>query len=372
MKNTLHFVLWITVLTIVFFTMLLPVQAQTEWVEIKRGSGTLDGGNPSWTFFTVDLSGYSSGNLRGHISVEGGTGISRTGGKCWGGAQFAKEGFFDPENKNPSISNPTTKLLIPNQRTSVLGNFSKPTKFILGVISTCRPELSSKFEYVIYIKNGKKVSEIPFALSSNCNPKSLPLIPPELEREIAKLGSLLQYKERSRTYAQIHRELQKRGIKIGFFRAASVVTLDFSLSRDSEKPAQDYLDGLSKDLAVINSKYILELLKTGRLEKEDKTDCFVTPEEIDNELVRREQQFAENKLFKLKDRKKIIEIINDRIKWWLDTPVLNESSGSISAINKVRNNKRKIDNKAEFDFGNITDRIGVGKILAENFRFFSR
>jgi hypothetical protein len=157
MKNTLHFVLWITVLITVFFTMLLPVQAQTEWVEIKRGSGTLDGGNPSWTFFTVDLSNYSSGSLRAHISVEGGTGISRTGGKCWGGAQFAEEGFFKPENKNPSVSSPTTKVLVPNQTTLVLGNFSKPTKFILGVIPTCSPKLSSKFEYVIYIKNGKKV-----------------------------------------------------------------------------------------------------------------------------------------------------------------------------------------------------------------------
>ncbi|HEX8735454.1 MAG TPA: hypothetical protein VF721_09040 [Pyrinomonadaceae bacterium] len=372
MKNTSHFVLWITVLSIGFFTILLPVQAQTEWIEIKRGTGTLDGANPSWTFFTVNLSEYSSGNLTVHIFVEGGTGISRTGGKCWGGAQFAEEGFFQPENKNPSISNLITRLLVPNQRTVINGNFSKPTKFILGVIPTCKPGISSKFEYVIYIKNGKKASEITSALSSNCKSKSLPPIPPELERKIAKLSSLAQYKERAETYVQIHREIQKRGIKIGFFRAASVVTLDFSLSLDLEQPAQDYLDQLSKDLAGINTKYILELLKTGRLEKEDKTGCFIMPEEIDSELVRREQQFAENKLSKLKDRKKIVEIINARIKLWLDKPVLNKLSGSITAIDKVRDNKRKTNNKAEFDFGNIKDRISVGKILAENFRFFSR
>lgn len=162
MKNTSHFVLWITVLTIGYLTMLLPIQAQTEWVEIKRGSGTLDGGNPSWTFFTVDLSGYSSGNLAAHISVESGTGISRTGGKCWGGAQFAEEGFFNPENKKPYMSNIITRILQPNQTTKVGGNFSKPTKFILGVIPSCKPDLSSRFEYVVYIKNGEKVgSNVP-------------------------------------------------------------------------------------------------------------------------------------------------------------------------------------------------------------------
>jgi len=174
MKNTSHFVLWITVLTIGYITMLLPIQAQTEWVEIKRGSGTLDGGNPSWTFFTVDLLGYSSGNLAAHISVESGTGISRTGDKCWGGAQFAEEGFFNPENKKPYMSNIITRILQPNQTTKINGDFSKPTKFILGVIPTCKPGISSKFEYVIYIKNGKRVSTaskskpIP-AISTPCN-----------------------------------------------------------------------------------------------------------------------------------------------------------------------------------------------------------
>lgn len=355
MKNTSHFVLWITVLSIGFFTMLLPVQAQTEWVEIKRGSGTVDGGNPSWTFFIVDLSAYSSGNLAAHISVEGGTGISRTGGKCWGGAQFAEEGFFKPENKKPYISNITTRILQPNQTTKINGNFSKPTKFILGVISSCRPELSSKFDYVIYIKNGKKVCA------------ALPPTSSELSRKISELGKLTDYCERSRSYHQIHEELQKRGIGVGFFQAASDVTADLCRVKLG-KTAQDFLDNLSKQLAGINARYATELLQTGKLEKENKSGFFTDPNEIDAELVRREQVFAGNQLSKSSKRTEIIAEINAGTNAFLARLAGGILYPSMSATNEIIKIKRKTNPKAGFDYGSIDDRMNVGNFLTAKHR----
>lgn len=152
MKTISHFVFGGFVLMLFAALMVSPSQAQNEsgLAEVIRGTGTVTGSNPNWIFFPIDLTKYSSGVLYVSVSAEPGKGISRTSGKCWGRLQLSEEGFFDPNNKILHLQ--------PGQGGRLTKVFRKPTKFILGVISKCKPELSNKFQYIVYVKNGKKIN----------------------------------------------------------------------------------------------------------------------------------------------------------------------------------------------------------------------
>lgn len=345
-------------LTIIFLTLTFTVNAQSE-IEFAKGSGTYDA-QGGWDLKTVDLTGYQSGKIRLVVNL----GKSRCSG-AWG---IYEDGSFNANTK------PTITHTYPNRGGQLFKGFTKPTKFILAVkrsVGFCGEGTGGTFEYVIYLSNWKKGNN-----ADDCI--NLPPISFILSQNIEKLKTAAKYSERSQIYKRIHEELQKRGVGIGFFGAASAVTSDFSddpfgiikieLSGINRK-AEIFLDDLSKELAVLNTKYAIELLETGRLKKENENSYFFNPKEIDEELVRREQKYAEKKLAADPNRKEIVEIINGITNAW-GTKKGGSFFGfsSIIATNEVRNNKRKKDPSAEFDYGNITDRMNVGKTLADQNR----
>jgi hypothetical protein len=203
-------------------------------------------------------------------------------------------------------------------------------------------------------------------------------IDPAFEKEINSLPNLTTYAERSVVYKKIHDALQKtKCARIGFFGAASIVTNNFDWDATlsaipiinlttTQKTAKTFLDELSKELAAENAKYAIELLKTERLSNLSKHD------EIDNELVKREQELAKAKLDRLDSakRKEVVDSINGTTNAFLTRWVATLVFSSVSATNDVRKNKRtRLKNpNAEYDYGDIDDRKDVGKILAANYR----
>ncbi len=198
---------------------------------------------------------------------------------------------------------------------------------------------------------------------------TLPPIPAILKAEIDKLPNFTTYKERSATYKMIHDELQKRCIRIGFFGSASDVTSDFSNDIFSgnaagilgfDKSTNSFLQDLSKGLAEINQKHALELLQTGKLA----TGNFDTFEKIDEELVKREQDFAQKMLDgkSAADKKGIIDSVNGRWRNLITSSVTN----SIPMIKEVEKEKGVV-----YDYGNIDHRKAVGSKLAAKYRKLS-
>jgi hypothetical protein len=188
---------------------------------------------------------------------------------------------------------------------------------------------------------------------------------------LEELKSATTYERRSEIYGEIRRELKKLGLGSGFFDAASAATNALGwdeLIGGFGGNAQKFLDDLSIELSTINAGFAKELLETGKLAKEDGKGFFSDPKSIDKELVRREQAYAERKLSSQSDRTEIVKVINEGMNGLVARKGGGMFFDSADAINKVREAKRKTDPKAEFDYGDIRDRIRVGDMLAEKYR----
>lgn len=204
---------------------------------------------------------------------------------------------------------------------------------------------------------------------------NLPPIPAELKKLLADLVKTKSYKERSEIYDAIHKELQKRGIGAGFFEAASVTTNNIHWSLDLDKNTQEFLDSLSQELAVMNAQLAVELLQTGKLANESNSATFSYPSQIDREMVRREQAYAEKKLSSQTNRSEIVAAMNKEMNGTMDS-LLGQGFdklgmySSLNAARLIREQKRKSrrDPNAQFDYGDMRDRVGVGDILSGKFR----
>lgn len=371
--------LWCVVLFSILhvITVNSAVQAQVKVNEpprvvIAKGSGEIfiEKGKREYKpkFTEVDISKYAAGAIYAELKLSSGgcnaklitTPIPTEDGRNNSGYFTVAAG--KSETGKLTGLNITDGLISYFDRT--ISKSNKSSKFYVSVDFPMKgiglwyaKDCTGTYEITVYVMYGKKV----------CG--TLPPIPSELSRKLAEANRLTKYSERAKLYHQIHEELQKRGVGVGFFEAASTVTDNFSDDHwGFEKKSQDFLDNLSKELAGINAKYAYELLQTGKLEKENKSGYFSDPTAIDNELIRREQVVAENKLLSLSEGREIIASINDRTNSWLTRNVGGILFSSASATNEVRNRKRKRNPNAEFDYGDIKDRTSVGEILATKYR----
>lgn len=185
---------------------------------------------------------------------------------------------------------------------------------------------------------------------------------------IIRLRAAGSYWERWQSYSVINDNLHCRGIGVGFFGAASAVTRGFSVDlTEFGKNAQKFLDDTSKDLALLNASFATELINTGKL-KLNSGAYLTNSADIDKELVRREQQYVENALKTSWYSADIIRNINSRTKWHLDYDIFGPMISNISAISAVRSQKRRNNLSAEFDYGNINDRLAVGILTSSHYR----
>lgn len=67
-------------------------------------------------------------------------------------------------------------------------------------------------------------------------------------------------------------------------------------------------------------------------------------------------------------RNGIVFDINQRTKLVLDSRPQGGLSSTMRAIAQVRENRRAMNPYAEYDYGNIYDRVAVGEILAKQHR----
>lgn len=187
---------------------------------------------------------------------------------------------------------------------------------------------------------------------------------------IIKLNDATKYYERWFAYKAMDLDLVCRGISAGFFGAASDITRTFAGDLlGIGKEADPFLESVSAKLAQINIGFFKELVETGKLKTSDGQGYLSDATEIDLELVRREQALVQEELDKLSaaNKAQVIRQINLKIRNWIGSPSVNAR-----AMAQVRASKRKTNPKAEFDYGDINDRIAVGNILAENHRKSSR
>jgi len=185
---------------------------------------------------------------------------------------------------------------------------------------------------------------------------------------IIRLTAAGSYWERWQSYSSINDNLHCRGIGVGFFGAASAVTRGFSVDlTEFGKNSQKFLDDTSKALALMNASLATELINTSKL-KLSNGGYLTNPADIDKELVRREQQYVENALKTNWYSADIIRNINSRTKWHLDYNIVGPMISNISAISAVRFQKRRNNPGAEFDYGNINDRIAVGILTSSQYR----
>lgn len=200
---------------------------------------------------------------------------------------------------------------------------------------------------------------------------------------IIKLNNATNFYERSIGYSNLNDNLKCRGLNIGFFGAASDVTLGFHVDENFVSRftggfpdiSDNFLSLASNELVALNSVYFKEIIDTGKLSVIDSrgwVSYLTNPVAIDSELVRREQVHVENlgRIQTEPNRLAIVSGINARIKWNLDNRRLNPTvlSPTIRAINQVRNNMRVFYPRAEYDYGNIIHRMAVGEILAARHR----
>lgn len=184
---------------------------------------------------------------------------------------------------------------------------------------------------------------------------------------IIKLNSATGYYERSLSYSEMFSSLFCRGIYIGLYAAASDITRDFSRDRlGIGREADKFLQDTSARLARLNGKSFKEIIESRKLRKSDGMGYLSNPVDIDRELVRREQRLVQAQLNSLtySEKSTIISQINVKIKKW----IITQASPSIRAMAAIRNSKRKTDRRAEFDYGDINDRIAVGDILTSTHR----
>jgi len=159
---------------------------------------------------------------------------------------------------------------------------------------------------------------------------------------------------------------------MGFFGAASEVTRAFYIDESywtftgSYTPmTRKFFEDLSALLVPINSSAFDELTKSRQLVGLEGR-IITNPEEIDTHLVTGEQLIAEKALDAMGiHRAGIVADINTRTKMVLDSRPQAMLNATMRAVAQVRMNKRSRTNQfAEYDYGDIFDRIAVGKILA--------
>lgn len=344
-----------------------PKEAQP--VLLTRGSGEIfykkGEGTSKPKFTEVDVSQYATGRLYGELKVSG---------TCDGSYTMA---FVPTENKKET----STYFVVGGNKSGAgdLGLLTikdgallgpKVSKFyitsdlpVAGMALWYAASCNSTYEISIYVKSGKKI----------CG--TLPPITAKFKKLLADLVKTKSYKERSDIYHAIHEELQNRGIGAGFFEAASVTTDNIHWSPDLEARSQEFLDNLSQELAVMNAQLAVELLQTGKLANESSSGPFSFPSAIDHEMVRREQAYAEQKLSSQPNRSEIVAAVNNQMNGTMDNLVGQglEKAGmysSLKAARLIREQKRKSrrDPNAQFDYGDVKDRVGVGDILSGKFR----
>ena len=183
---------------------------------------------------------------------------------------------------------------------------------------------------------------------------------------VIKLNEATNYFQRSIAYGAMGADLFCRGISVGFLGAASDVTAAFSADwRGIGGEADAFLNSLSPKLAKLNGGFFKELADTGKLRTTDGRGYLTDAAEIDAEVIKREQELAQEEYDKLSAATKalVTQQINTKIHNWIRWP-----SPVAQAMKTVRDAKRKTDPNAEFDYSDIKDRIAVGKILAEEHR----
>jgi hypothetical protein len=183
---------------------------------------------------------------------------------------------------------------------------------------------------------------------------------------VIKLNEATKYFQRSIAYDAMGLNLFCRGISVGFLGAASDVTAAFSgdfIGIGEE--AEAFLNSVSPKLAQMNGRFFKELADTGKLRTTDGRGYLTDAAEIDAELIKREQELAQEEYDKLSAANKalVTQQINSKIHNWIRWP-----SPVASAMKKVRDSKRRTNPNAEFDYSDIKDRIAVGNILATEHR----
>jgi hypothetical protein len=371
MRNTCR----LTILAFVSFcsAFMTPVlYAQPKEVKpvlLTRGSGEISykkGEGVSKPKFTeVDVSQYATGRLYGELKVSGTCGGSYT--TAYAPTENKKEmSTYFVVGANKSGSGDLGLLSI---KDGVLTGRNASKVYITadlpaaGMALWYAADCNSTYEISIYIKGGKK----------NCG--TLPPIPEKLKKLLADLVKTKSYKERSDIYHAIYEELQKRGIGAGFFEAASVTTDNIHFSPNLDTNTQAFLDSLSQELAAMNAQLAVELLQTGKLANEGNSGVSSFPAAIDHEMVRREQAYAEKKLSSQTNRSEIVTAMNKEMNGTMDGLLAQgfEKMGmysSLKAATQIREQKRKgrRDPNAQFDYGDMKDRVGVGDILSGKFR----
>jgi|ERR1051326_50740 hypothetical protein len=125
----------------------------------------------------------------------------------------------------------------------------------------------------------------------------------------------------------------------------------------------------------MNAQLAVELLQTGKLANESNNGRFSYPSQIDREMVRREQAYAEKKLSSQTNRSEIVAAMNKEMNGTMDGLLSQgfEKMGmynSLNAARLIREQKRRSrrDHNTQFDYGDMKDRVGVGEILSGKFR----
>jgi hypothetical protein len=344
-----------------------PKEAQP--VLLTRGSGEIfykkGEGTSKPKFTEVDISQYATGRLYGELKVSGTcdgsytTALAPTENKKETSTYFVVGGNKSGAGDLGLLTIKDGVLLGPNVSKFYITSDLPVAGMALWYAASC----NSTYEISIYVKSGKKI----------CG--TLPPIRAKLKKLLADLAKTKSYKERSDIYHAIHEELQKRGIGAGFFEAASVTTDNIHWSPDLDTSTQEFLNSLSQELAVMNAQFAVELLQTGKLANENKSGNSSYPSQIDREMVRREQAYAEKKLSSLPNRSQIVGAMNKEMNGMLDGLLSQglEKMGmynSLIAARNIRDQKRKSrrDPNAQFDYGDVRDRVGVGEILSGKFR----
>jgi hypothetical protein len=344
-----------------------PKEAQP--VLLTRGSGEIfykkGEGTSKPKFTEVDISQYATGRLYGELKVSGTcdgsytTALAPTENKKDTSTYFVVGGNKSGNGDLGSLMIKDGVLLGRNVSKFYITSDLPAAGMALWYAADC----NSTYEISIYVKGGKK----------NCG--TLPPISAQLKKLLADLVKTKSYKERSEIYHAIHEELQKRGIGAGFFEAASVTTDNIHWSLDLDNNSQEFLNSLSQELAEMNARLAVELLQTGKLASESNSGLFSYPSQIDREMVRREQAYAEQILSSQPNRSEIVAAMNKEMNGTMDGLVSQglEKAGmysSLKAARQIREQKRKSrrDPNAQFDYGDMKDRVGVGEILSGKFR----
>jgi hypothetical protein len=218
----------------------------------------------------------------------------------------------------------------------------------------------------------------------------------KFEAEVKNAPKLTTFYQRYFLYDKINKELHKQKTNVGFFGAASSVTLLFSVGFINDRSlqitlsvtdrlilgalmrhlafsetSQNFMKQLSQGLSQFNVEPALEILRTGTLTASGQV--LKDGKAIDEEMVRREQQYAEQLLgqFDAENRSVLISDINTAFNRSVEfggSVGATSVFSSLRAVKKVYDEKRLNNPEAQLDYSILQERIKIGEATAEMHR----